>query len=79
MTVRAGDETFEGHSLVAADGANGQTSRLAGLDLGLIQGIALEGNVTPAGEFPKEWEDAIGLDFGAPGRLRLDFSQSRAL
>ena len=80
VTVRAADETFEGHSLVVADGANGPTARLAGLDLGLIQGIAMEGNVTPPGEFPQEWEDAIGLDFGsAPGGYGWIFPKAEHL
>ena len=68
VVVRTADETFEGRALVAADGANGSTARLAGMDPALIHGIALEGNVTPRGPFPKEWEDVLGLDVGSiPG------------
>ena len=68
VVVRAGQESFEGRTLVAADGANGQTAKLAGLELNLSQGVALEGNVTPDNGFPDKWEDAIGLDMGCiPG------------
>ena len=66
MIVRTGDESFEGRTLVAADGANGQTARLAGVDAGLIHGLALEGNVTPSGDYPEDWKDVMGLDVGGP-------------
>lgn len=64
VTVRTASGTFEGRALVAADGANGPTARLAGLEMRLSQGIALEGNITPSNGFPEKWEDAIGLDLG---------------
>ena len=68
VVIRTADETFEGRTLVAADGANGRTAKLAGVNAALIHGIALEGNVTPRGEFPKKWKDVLGLDFGGiPG------------
>ena len=68
VVVRTNDETFEGSTLVAADGANGQTAKMSGIDAGIIHGIALEGNVKPSNGFPNEWEDKIGLDFGSyPG------------
>ena len=74
VVVSTSGETFEGCTLVAADGANGQTARLAGLDVGLYHGIALEGNISPKGEFPKEWESVLGLDFGAtPGGYGWNF------
>jgi len=66
VVVRTDDETFEASTLVAADGANGQTAKLAGVDAGLLKAIALEGNLTPTGEFPAEWEDVLGLDLGHP-------------
>ena len=65
-TVRTDDESFEGRTLVAADGANGQTARLAGVGVGLIHGVALEGNITPSGDYPKGWEDVMALDVGGP-------------
>ena len=68
VVVRTADEVFEGSTLVAADGANGTTARLAGIDVGHVQGLALEGNITPQGGFPEKWRDMIGLDFGqTPG------------
>ena len=68
VVVGTADGTFEGYALVAADGANGPTSRMAGLDVRLTHGIALEGNITPPGEFPREWEDTLGFDVGTmPG------------
>jgi geranylgeranyl reductase family protein len=68
VTVRTSDGVFEGRALVAADGANGSTALLAGMDVGLLKGIALEGNVSTNGPFPERWESAMGMDFGdAPG------------
>ena len=68
VVVRTADGVFEGRALVAADGANGQTAKMAGVDVDLFHGIALEANVTPNGEFPQEWEDVLGLDMGGmPG------------
>ena len=68
VVVRTPNGTFEGRTLVAADGANGQTSKLAGLDVTLLHGIAMEGNITPPGGVPDEWKDTMGLDFGGvPG------------
>ena len=66
VVVRTSGEVFEGRALVAADGANGPTSRMAGVDVQPVHDLALEGNITPKGEFPKEWEDVLGLDFGSP-------------
>ena len=66
VVVRTTDTSYEGSTLVAADGANGNTARLAGVDVSLQHGLALEGNVTPAGGVPAKWQDAMGLDFGDP-------------
>ena len=68
VLVRTDTEVFEGASIVAADGANGTTARMAGLDTKLVNGIALEANITPQGDFPETWEDMVGLDLGGtPG------------
>ena len=68
VLVRADGVAFEGRALVAADGANGRTARLAGLGSERWLVVALEGNVTPRGPFPAEWTDRLGLDVGAdPG------------
>ena len=64
VVVRTCDEAFEGRALVAADGANGQTARLAGLDVSLHHGIAMEGNITVPGGVPSKWEHTLGIDFG---------------
>ncbi len=68
VLVRAGQETFEGRTLVGADGVNGQTAKLVGLAVSHRMGIALEGNITPRGGIPRVWEDAMGIDVGSvPG------------
>jgi geranylgeranyl reductase family protein len=68
VLVRTTDGNFEGSALVGADGANGPTARIAGLDVGVVHGLALEGNITPPGRFPEEWEDVLGMDVGTtPG------------
>lgn len=68
VVVHANGHAHEGRTLVAADGANGVTSRLAGLDVRLTHGIALEGNISPAGGIPAEWQETMGFDMGGmPG------------
>lgn len=68
VTVTADGQSFEGRALVAADGANGRTAKLAGISVPRRAFVGLEGNITPDGSFPREWEEAIGLDIGAiPG------------
>ena len=68
VTVWAGDTAYRGRTLVAADGANGVTARMAGIPCGFLHSIALEGNITPQGGFPPTWETCIGVDFGGlPG------------
>ena len=68
VTVRVGRETCEGRTLVVADGANGTSAKMAGVDVNFIHGIALEGNITPKGEFPSKWETTVAADFGGlPG------------
>ena len=66
VTVRTADESFHGRVLVAADGANGVTARMAGIELPDHNcAVALEGNISPRGGVPKKWDHAIGVDFGA--------------
>ena len=68
VIVRTDDASYEGSTLVVADGANGATAKLAGIEVGLTMGIAFEGNVTPSGEFPKKWEDTLAIELGGvPG------------
>lgn len=64
VAVRAGSETFRARALVAADGANGQTARLAGVRQKVWRQIAIEGNITPKGGVPSRWNSAFGLDIG---------------
>ncbi len=45
VTLRTDSDLYEGRSLVAADGANGITARLAGLNIKVLHGVGLEGNL----------------------------------
>ncbi len=65
IAVSAGHETFEGRTLVAADGANGPTGRLAGVPIMRRLEIAYETNVRPIGQ-GAQWQTMIGLDLGSP-------------
>jgi len=68
VVVRAGSESFEGRTLVAADGANGTVWKQLGLILKRSTGIALEGNVTPGSGYPDRWRDVLGIDVASvPG------------
>lgn len=70
VVVRAGGEAFVGRTLVAADGANGQTARLAGVNVRRRMTIALEGNIAPSDSagFPPRWEGTLGFYLGTlPG------------
>ncbi|MEA2526084.1 MAG: hypothetical protein QOF73_3311 [Thermomicrobiales bacterium] len=67
VIVRAGSECFTGRTLIAADGANGRTAKLAGIPTERWHAVGLEGNVT-TDPFPSEWVDRIRLDVGGyPG------------
>ena len=66
VVVQADGHRIKGRTLVAADGANGSTARLAGVDVKIARGIALEANVTPPGGVPAQWEDSMGFDMGYP-------------
>jgi flavin-dependent dehydrogenase len=66
--VRAGAQSYEGRTLVAADGANGRTATLAGVGVQRELGIAYEGNVSVTGPYPAAWENIFGVDVGTcPG------------
>lgn len=68
VAVQAGGYTYRGHTLVVADGANGIAARMAGISTDFVHWVALEGNITPKGEFPRRWETFMGFDFGSlPG------------
>ncbi len=51
---------------MAADGANGRTAWLAGLEARRWMTVALEGNITPPDGVPAEWADVLGFDLGDP-------------
>ena len=58
-------ETFRGRTLVAADGVNGVTARLAGLEVRCRQWVGLEGNIEGV---PPEWESVLSINMGdSPG------------
>jgi geranylgeranyl reductase family protein len=65
IEVRAGSERFRARSLIAADGANGPTAKLAGLPVSRWKAIALEANVTPPKNFSPEWVSTLAVDVGA--------------
>lgn len=62
VVVRAGGETFRSRSLVAADGANGPTTKLAGFRLPRWKGIALEANVALDRLTEARWRDVFAID-----------------
>lgn len=68
VTVRARGGVYTGRVLIGADGANGVTARLAGLDGPRDLAVALEGNLALPGGIPKTWEDTLALNLGGiPG------------
>ena len=80
VDVTTTDRSYSCRTLVAADGANGTTARLAGLDVKLLHGIAMEGNITPPGGVPAEWQSTMGLDFGGiPGGYGWNFPKAKHL
>lgn len=87
VVVRSSDETFQARALVGADGANGVTAKMAGLQVSLALGVALEANVEakkgwdsrsgPDPGFPTQWEHIFGLDIGTtPGGYGWIFPKS---
>lgn len=80
VLVRTKDTCYEGQILVAADGVNGQTAKMAGLDMRFMYGIAMEGNISPPGGVPAEWQDMMGFDFGGlPGGYGWNFPKKNHL
>ena len=62
VSVGTTSGVYRGRTLVAADGANGKTAQLAGLEPRFTLQIAIEGNISPSDQFPRQWENTIGLD-----------------
>ncbi len=52
--------------LVGADGANGVVAKAAGLDAGIVRGVALEGNVPWHLLDPDRYSSTAVIEFGAP-------------
>ncbi len=68
VSLRANGDRYEGAVLVAADGANGVTTRIAGLDPVGQRAVALEGNLPADDALLERWSDVIALDLGGtPG------------
>jgi geranylgeranyl reductase family protein len=68
VTLRADGDVYRGAVLVAADGANGVTARIAGLDPIGQWAVALEGNLPADAGVLERWKDTIALDLGGtPG------------
>jgi geranylgeranyl reductase family protein len=66
VIARTANASYQGRTLVVADGVNGRTARLAGLPLDRWLTVAIEGNVTPSHAFPAEWRHTLGFDAGDP-------------
>lgn len=64
IVVRARGGVYTASVLIGADGANGVTARLMGLDGPRDLAVALEGNVYLPGGLPDEWRDTLALDLG---------------
>ena len=64
VQVTANGHTYEGRTLVGADGANGVVSKMTGLAVNPAHGVAIEGNITPPGGVPERWHSALGIDIG---------------
>jgi geranylgeranyl reductase family protein len=68
VTVRGSGQTFRGRALVVADGANGPSARLAGVETARDLGIALEGNIALTPDSAPHWVDVFGVEVGScPG------------
>ncbi len=63
-----GDRSFSAHRLIVADGANGQGSKLAGIEPNRDMTVALEGNLPIPREQTDDWAETVSLSVGAvPG------------
>ncbi len=63
-TIRTDRGSYGGRLIIAADGANGVISRLAGVSPQLQEGIGLEGLVRSPAHLLEGWEDTAALDMG---------------
>lgn len=66
--VRAGTEQFVARVVVAADGANGRTAKLAGIAVDLHRGIAMEARAPLSSLLASRYRDTLSVDLGTvPG------------
>ncbi len=64
VTVRTDSGSYEGRTLIGADGANGVVGHLTGLRPQFEEAVAFEGNLSFSPDIPEEWWDYVGLDLG---------------
>lgn len=68
VTISDGDRSFTARRLIAADGANGQTAKLAGIEAERDMTVALEGNMPILEGQNDDWHRTVSLSIGAvPG------------
>lgn len=68
VTVRTRGGVYTGSALIGADGANGVTAKLTGLDGARDLAVALEGNIPFPNGVPEQWADTLALNLGGiPG------------
>ncbi|MBI2965082.1 MAG: NAD(P)/FAD-dependent oxidoreductase [Chloroflexi bacterium] len=66
--IASDSEPLSARVVIGADGANGTTARMAGMRPDMMQAVALEANIRPAGGVPPDWETAGGVySIGCPG------------
>ena len=66
ITARVGGTDVAADMLVGADGANGVVAKAAGLDAGIVRGVALEGNVPWSLLDADRFATTAVIEFGAP-------------
>jgi len=66
ITARVGGTEVAADMLVGADGANGVVAKAAGLDAGIVRGVALEGNVPWSLLDADRFATTAVIEFGAP-------------
>lgn len=64
VTVRSRGGAYRARTLIAADGANGVSSRSGGLRPQFEEAVALEANLPYSRDVPAQWRERIGLDLG---------------
>ncbi len=68
VTITDGDRSFTARKLIAADGANGQTAKLAGLEAERDMTVGLEGNLPVPDGKDSGWHNTVSLSIAAlPG------------